>query len=197
MTALSAIIEKSPKAVLFKQAGPERVELAAKVAGGRGRLIAALDSTPEKVYEDFQGRFANPKKIVEIPSDEAPVHAVKILGKDVDLTKLPFHPQHEFDGSCYISSGIDYVKDPVSGRSNVGSRRLSLRNRYQTGTNITAPSDLKRIYEACAKRGEKLPVTFTSARIRWISSRRRHAPRATSITWSRRCAASRRPSSKA
>ncbi len=161
LTALSAIIEKSPKAVLFRQAGPERVELAAKVAGGRSRLIAALNSTPEKVYEDFLGRFANPKKIVEVPSDEAPVHAIKITGKDVDLTKLPFHPQHEFDGSCYISSGIDYVIDPANGRSNVGSRRLSLRNRYQTGTNITSPSDLKRIYEGCVKRGQKLPVTFT------------------------------------
>ena len=161
LTAISSIIENSSKAVLFKQAGPERVELAGKVAGGRSRVIAALDSTPEKVYDDFLSRFANPKQIVEVPSDEAPVHAVKITGKDVDLTRLPFHPQHEFDGSCYISSGIDYVIDPATGRSNVGSRRLSLRNRYQTGTNITAPSDLKRIYEACVKRGEKLPVTFT------------------------------------
>ena len=161
LTQLSSIIENSPKAVLFKQAGPERVELAAKVAGGRSRIIAAFDSTPEKVYEEFFARQANPKKIVEVPSNEAPVHAVKIMGKDVDLTKLPFHPQHEFDGSCYISSGIDYTKDPLTGRSNVGSRRLSLRNRYQTGTNITAPSDLKRIFEGCAKRKERLPVTFT------------------------------------
>src|SRR5262249_60008466 len=39
--------------------------------------------------------------------------------------------------------------------------RLSLRNRYECGTNVTAPSDLKRIYTACAARGERLPVTFT------------------------------------
>ncbi|MBM3609142.1 MAG: UbiD family decarboxylase, partial [Alphaproteobacteria bacterium] len=161
LTALSAIIENTPKAVLFKQAGLERFEMIAKACASRKRLIAAFDSKPETVYEDFLNRFANPKKSVEVPSDEAPVHAIKITGKDVDLTKLPFHPQHEYDGSCYISSGIDYVIDPATGRSNVGSRRLSLRNRYQTGTNITAPSDLKRIYEACAKRKERLPITFT------------------------------------
>ncbi len=161
LTALSSIIENTPKAVLFKQAGPERAEIIAKAAGSRKRLEAAFDSTPEKIYEEFLNRFANPKKVVEVPSDEAPVHAIKITGKDVDLTRLPFHPQHEFDGSCYISSGIDYVKDPLTGRSNVGSRRLSLRNRYQTGTNITAPSDLKRIFEGCAKRKERLPVSFT------------------------------------
>jgi 2,5-furandicarboxylate decarboxylase 1 len=43
----------------------------------------------------------------------------------------------------------------------VGSRRLSLRNRRETGTNVTAPSDLKRIYQACVARGERLPITFT------------------------------------
>ena len=161
LTALSSIIENTQKAVLFKQAGPERVELIAKASGSRKRIEASFDSTTEKVYDEYHKRLANPKQSIEVRSDEAPVHAIKITGKDVDLTKLPFHPQHEFDGSCYISSGIDYVIDPITGRSNVGSRRLSLRNRYQTGTNITAPSDLKRIYEACAKRRERLPVTFT------------------------------------
>src|SRR5690606_36832102 len=124
-----------------KQAGPERLEVVAKVAASRSRLIAAFGSTPETIYDDFLNRFATKRKSFEVPSDEAPVHAIKIVGEDVDLTKLPFHPQHEFDGSCYISSGIDYVIDPVIGRTNVGSRRLSLRNRYQAATNITAPSD--------------------------------------------------------
>jgi 2,5-furandicarboxylate decarboxylase 1 len=161
LTSLSAIIESTPKAVLFKSAGPERIELIAKAAASRKRLIAALGASAETVYAAYLGRFANPQTIVEVPSDEAPVHAAKITGMDVDLTKLPFHPQHEFDGSCYISSGIDYVKDPVTGRSNVGSRRLSLRNRYQAGTNVTAPSDLKRIFEGCATRRERLPIAFT------------------------------------
>src|SRR5919112_1191849 len=162
LTGMSPIIEKSgPKAVLVKQAGPHRLEIAAKVAASRSRLIAAFESTSQRIYDDYLGRFRNPKKSFEVPSDEAPVHAVRITGKDVDLMKLPFHPQHEFDGSCYISSGIDYAIDPVTGRSNVGSRRLSLRNRTQAGTNITAPSDLKRIFEACAKRRERLPISFT------------------------------------
>ncbi len=43
----------------------------------------------------------------------------------------------------------------------MGCRRLSLRSRTEAGTNVTAPSDLKRIYTACIARGEKLPVTFT------------------------------------
>ena len=161
LTGLSEIIEATPKAVLFKQTGPERLELISKTAASRKRIVAAFDTTEDEVYDEFHKRLANPQTVVEVPSDEAPVHDVTLTGDDVDLTKLPFHPQHEFDGSCYISAGIDYTIDPETGRTNVGSRRLSLRNRTQTGTNVTAPSDLKRIYTACAARGEKLPITFT------------------------------------
>src|SRR5215475_13940832 len=161
LTGLSPIIERTEKALLFKRAGPEQVEIVAKTAGSRRRLAAAFETGEDKLNEEYFRRLANPQPVVEVPSDEAPVHEVQITGKDVDLTKLPFHPQHAYDGSCYLSSAIDYTVDPATGRRNVGCRRLSLRNRYETGTNVTAPSDLKRIYTACVARGERLPITFT------------------------------------
>lgn len=162
LTELSTIIEGSDKAVLFKKAGPEQVELVAKTAGNRKRIAAAFETSVDKLYDEYFKRLANPQPVVEIPSAEAPVHAIKITGNDVDLTRLPFHPQHALDGSCYLSSAIDYTIDPSNGRRNVGCRRLSLRNRTECGINVTAPSDLKRIYTACVARGEKLPVTFTA-----------------------------------
>ena len=161
LTGLGAIIERTEKAVLFRKAGPEQAEIVAKTAASRKRLIAAFETTEEKIYDEYFKRLANPKPVVEIPSGDAPVHTVQITGKDVDLTKLPFYPHHAYDGSCYMSSATDYTIDPATGRRNVGCRRLSLRNRYETGTNVTAPSDLKRIYTASVARGEKLPITFT------------------------------------
>jgi len=158
---LSAIIEGTDKALLFRAAGPERLEIAAKTAGNRKRLAAAFDTTEQKLHDEYFKRLSSPQPLVEVPSGEAPVHAIKITGRDVDLTRLPFHPQHALDGSCYLSSAIDYTIDPLTGRRNVGCRRLSLRNRSEAGTNVTAPSDLKRIYTACAARRERLPVTFT------------------------------------
>jgi len=161
LTRLSQIIEATPKAVLFKKAGPEQLELIAKTGGSRARIAAALGATPDKVHDAFLARRANSNKVVEIPSDEAPVHQVVLTGDQIDLTRLPFHPQHEFDGSVYCSSAIDYTVDPATGRTNIGCRRLSLRNKTECGTNVTAPSDLKRIYTAAVARGERLPVTFT------------------------------------
>ncbi|HEX3883506.1 MAG TPA: UbiD family decarboxylase [Stellaceae bacterium] len=158
---LSPIIEGTAKAVLFKQAGPERAEIVAKTAGSRRRVAAAFGTTEDRLYDAYYRRVAEPQQVVEIPSADAPVHAVVLSGRDVDLTRLPFHPQHAHDGSCYISSAMDFTVDPASGRRNVGCRRLSLRNRYECGTNVTSPSDLKRIYHGCVARGERLPITFT------------------------------------
>src|SRR5262249_24274275 len=125
------------------------------------------------------------------------VHAIQIIGKDVDLTKLPFHPQHAFDGSCYLSSAIDYMIDPATGRRNVGCRRLSLRNRYEAGTNVTAPSDLKRIYTACVERGQKLPRHSQLGGSPSISLRRRRDRVAMSLALLPDSAPNRRQSSRA
>ena len=103
LTGLSPIIERTDKAVLFKKAGPEQVELVAKTAGNRKRLAAAFETSEDKLYDEYFRRLASPQPLVEVPSGDAPVHDIKITGKDVDLTKLPFHPQHAYDGSCYCS----------------------------------------------------------------------------------------------
>ena len=161
LTGLGAIIERTEKAVLFKSAGPEQAEIVAKTAASRKRLIAAFETTEEKIYDEYFKRLANPKPVVEIPSGDAPVHAVQITGKDVDLTKLPFYPHHAYDGSCYHELGHRLHDRSGDRPAECRLPPLSLRNRYETGTNVTAPSDLKRIYTASVARGEKLPITFT------------------------------------
>jgi UbiD family decarboxylase len=157
---LSHVIESSPRAKHFKNVGADRFEIAAATAGSRKRLAAAFGVEPRKVVEEYARRMENPQPVVEIPSAQAPVHQVIKTGDQIDLTKLPFHPQHEYDGGTYISSGIDYCVDPATGRANIGCRRLMLRSKNTMRSNLTANSDLKKIYLACIERKEKLPLSF-------------------------------------
>ena len=161
LSVLSRVIEATPKAVLFRKAGPENTELIAAVSGSRKRLAAAIGVPEPQAREELQRRVANPKKAFRVSAGEAPVQQVVLTGADVDLTKLPFHVQHEWDGAPYISSGIDYTIDPLTGRSNVGSRRLMLRGKDRCGVNVTAPSDLRAMYLGCVERGERLPISLT------------------------------------
>ena len=161
MAQLSGYIEGTPKASLFRQAGPDRLEVIGNVMGSRRRMAAAFDVPVEDVVGEYQRRADNPQTVFDVPSDEAPVHEVVLQRDEIDMTRLHFHPQHEYDGGVYISSGIDYCIDPETGKSNVGCRRMMLRDRHSVSFNATAKSDLRGIYRGCVERGERLPVSFT------------------------------------
>jgi len=160
LSQLSRIIEASPKATLFRRAGPEETEVVAAVCGSRSRVAAAFALDYREVPHEYMRRMANPQPTVEVASSDAPIHEIILSGDDADLTKLPFHVQHEFDGGTYISSAIDYTVDPETGRTNVGCRRLMLRGRHEMRANLTNNSDLKKIYLRCLERGDRLNVSF-------------------------------------
>ena len=157
---LSAAIAETSKAVLFKDAGPDHLEIIAAACGSRCRLATALGVDERQAAHEYLRRLNNPQPVVEIPSDAAPVHQVVMTGDDVDLTRLPFHLQHQYDGGVYISASIDYAADPVTGKRNVGCRRLMLRGRRELRANLTDASDLKLMYLGCVERGERLPVSY-------------------------------------
>src|SRR5215831_13976318 len=158
---ISGLIEASPKATLFKSVGPERFEIVGAVGGSRRRLAAAFGPTDVRALAaEYARRMQNPQKVFEIPQGQAPVQQVVLTGDAIDLTRLPFHVQHQYDGAPYISSAIDYSVDPVTGHRNVGCRRLMLRSRTTMRSNLTQMSDLKRMFLAAVERGEHLTVNF-------------------------------------
>ena len=160
---LAAIIESTPKATWFKNVGRERFEIIASVAGSRGRLAAALGVDPSDAALEVMRRMNAPQPVVEVSSAEAPVHAVVRTGTEIDLMNLPFHFQHEYDGGPYISSGIDYSVDPITGMTNAGCRRLMFRDRTTMRANLQQASDLMKSYRGCVERGERLPVSYVLA----------------------------------
>ncbi len=157
---IASIVDGNPKAVHFRDVGPEGQELVASVCGSRARIAAAFGVAPAQLMNEVLRRLRTQPRVVEVSRDDAPCQQVVLTGDDADLTSLPVHLQHGMDGAPYISSSIDYVVDPKTGLSNVGIRRLMLRGTKEAGADLVAPSDLKAIYEACAREGKRLPVSF-------------------------------------
>lgn len=157
---LATLIEASPKVTHFRAVGPERFEMVAGVNASPKRIAAAFGVEEKKLLPEYLRRLQQPQKVAEIPSAEAPVHQVVLTGDRLDLTRLPFYLQHEFDGAPYISAAMDFTVDPASAKPNVGCRRLMLKSRTTLRSNLTQPSDLRRIYLGCVERKEKLPVSF-------------------------------------
>jgi 2,5-furandicarboxylate decarboxylase 1 len=157
---VAKILDGNPRAVHFAAAGPERQELIGNVVSSRSRIARAFGVAPTQLAAEIARRLANKQEIVEVTRAEAPVQQVVLTGADADLTALPVHLQHGLDGGPYISASIDYSRDPKTGWTNVGIRRLMLRGRQETGVDLVSPSDLRALYEASAAEGKPLPVSF-------------------------------------
>src|SRR5882672_8587110 len=160
LAGVAEVLEGNAKAVLFERVGKENSQLAGNVMGGRSRLARAFGVAPDKLLAEVLRRLRSAPQIVEVPREAAPAQQVVLTGDKADLTELPVHLQHGMDGGPYISASIDFVVDPSNGWTNVGVRRLMLRGRREAGVDLNSPSDLRALYEAAAKRGERLPVAF-------------------------------------
>jgi UbiD family decarboxylase len=157
LTEIAQALEANPKAVLFDSAGGHPV--VGNVLASRTRMAQAFGVTPQKLLPEILQRLRLKPEFIEVGRDEAPVQQVVATGADVDLTKLPVHLQHGKDGGPFISAAMDFARDPATGWTNVGLRRLMLRGRATTGIDLVAPSDLRMIFLATLVRGERLPLS--------------------------------------
>ena len=160
LSRLAEAVDGNARAVLLRDVGPEGAEVVANVCASRKRLAQAFGVAPGALRAEVLRRLRLAPEIIELESHEAPVHQVVLTGDQADLTALPVHLQHGFDGGPYISAGVDYATDPKSGVVNTGFRRLMLRGRTEAGVDLISPSDLRAIYMEAAQRGERLAVSF-------------------------------------
>ncbi|MGZ5866600.1 MAG: UbiD family decarboxylase [Xanthobacteraceae bacterium] len=160
LSDVAANLHGNPKAVWFKKPGDSKIGLVGNVAASRTRMARAFGVAPNKLLDEIERRLKLEPELIELESKEAPVQEVVLTGADADLTKLPAHLQHAYDGAPYISASIDYCVDPRNGMTNSGMRRIMLRGPHEAGIDLNAPSDLRAIYQAAVARGEKLPVSF-------------------------------------
>src|SRR3989440_2630958 len=149
---VAAVHDGNAKAVWFARAGG--AELAANVTASRSPLAIAFGPTPDQLLAEVLKRLGEPQAVTEVKHSPAQ----EVLERDPDLTALPVHLQHGYDGAPYISASIDFTRD--ASRTNVGIRRLMLRGRREAGVDLNAPSDLRAIYQAAVGRRERLPIAF-------------------------------------
>lgn len=157
---LTGHMDGNPKAVLFNRAGKEQAEIIGNLSASRKRIAAAFDVEEADLLQEVMRRLATHQETEQIDGADAPVQQIVWTGDDADFTRLPVPFQHDRDGGPYLSSTLDFVINPETGLTNLGCRRMMLRGRREAGVDLNAPSDLRAIYEAAARRGERLPVSF-------------------------------------
>ena len=92
--------------------------------------------------------------------DDGPVKEVKMLGDEVDLTRLPI-PQHsKGDGGRYLGSGLTITKDPDTGIRNESIIRMMLTDDPKKATFWMAARHNYAHYMKYVNRDEPMPMAF-------------------------------------
>ena len=125
----------------------------------RGQAAAfGLDDIHE-VCPYLAGRMAAGKgKSVMV--DDGPVKEVKMLGADVDLTKLPIPRHSKGDGGRYLGSGLTITKDPDTGVRNESIIRMMLTDDPKKATFWMAARHNYAHYMKYVARDEPMPMAF-------------------------------------
>jgi UbiD family decarboxylase len=82
--------------------------------------------------------------------------------EDVDLLRFPVPKWHEKDGGRYIGTGCtEILRDPESGKVNVGTYRLMVHDRNTTGMYQGPSNDGMRMIQKYWAKGQPCPIAIT------------------------------------
>lgn len=105
------------------------------------------------------------KEVSEGPSkceivDTGPVKEVKLVGKDVDLEKIPINQCWAQDGGPYIGTGLNITKDPDTGIRNMAYHRHMLTGKEKMGCQMRTETHQWKIFQKYETRNEPMPVAI-------------------------------------
>jgi len=105
------------------------------------RLGIGMGVPKEEVTEKIAEAMKTPLKPVTVK--HSPVKE-RVFEEDADLLKiLPIPTHSELDGGPYISGGVVFAKDPVSGRQNLSFHRMQVKGPKKLGIDIDPWRHLK------------------------------------------------------
>ena len=139
-------------------ATPERVAMSLNLpqeSHGQSELVRALVGKPE-IWERESASF--PMTVV----GDGPVMKNIVTGKDVDLYRIPCPLWHEKDGGRYIGTGcVVVLRDPETGRTNLGCYRVMLRDKESVTLYISVGKHGHSIMRKYHERGRSCPVAIS------------------------------------
>jgi UbiD family decarboxylase len=122
--------------LLFERPGDNNVPLAVDLMASRRRYALALGIKPEELATEWNRRTS--KLLEPVIVERGACQENVIIGKDVDLSKLPAPIWNELDGGPYLTLSCHVTKDPFTKTRNVGLYRNQVQDRQILGI-LAAP----------------------------------------------------------
>jgi 2,5-furandicarboxylate decarboxylase 1 len=116
----------------------------------------AIGADQKNLWGKIQHAVANP--VQSVTTTNAP--CFEVVHNDPDITKiLPLIKYHPFDGGPYLTSGLLFMKDPLTGRRNISFMRHMIKGPRKVGFNPKSVHN-KAYYEKIALAGKRMEVAI-------------------------------------
>lgn len=150
-------LKKGPALIYENVKGFPTWRVADHVLGTYERCFAALNTTKERVFDDYilRSKELIPPRVVE----KAAFREVILKGDEIDLTRLPIPTWAEHDGGPYITYGVVMARDPELGYQNMAIYRMQLKGPRRTGILIHVPQHIAHILAKHQERGQRMPLS--------------------------------------
>ena len=124
----------------------------------RNRLLLTGDKKQNDMLKTILNALENRKKTVKI---NKPACQENIITKNINLQKtLPILTLTKNDAGAYITLGLVYAIDPVTGNKNISIHRLCIHGPDKLSIWIVPGRHLDVFYKNAIKKGKKLPVSI-------------------------------------
>ncbi|MGH3438097.1 MAG: UbiD family decarboxylase domain-containing protein, partial [Sciscionella sp.] len=148
-------------AFLFANVAGSGLPCVANLLATRERMALALGCSTEdlaRASSTFDGRVGHAP--LQVDARDAPVTQVVQYGDDVDLGELPVPVHNELDGGPFLTAAMTVMRDPDSGRLNVGLYRHHVYDERHLGVWFFGSHHGGTIHRRYAERGEPTPVAI-------------------------------------
>ncbi len=141
--------------------GYEGWSIVGSVFSDRANLATLFGTEPAELTSVLSERFDHP--VAPVIVDDGAVHEHVAVGDAASLDDVPLVLHHERDAARYVSLGLTFVKDPDTGRRNVGIYRYMQRDARTLVPSLTSISNIADIFRRQEERGEPLEIAIVPA----------------------------------
>lgn len=144
------------RAILFEKVRNHSVPVVANLFGSYARYALSIGADEKNLWSKIQHAVDNPVRSEK--STDAP--CFEVVHRDPDITQiLPLMQYHSFDAGPYITSGILFMKDPLTGRRNISFMRHMVKGPKKLGFNPKSIHN-KAYYQKIALAGKRMEVAI-------------------------------------
>jgi 2,5-furandicarboxylate decarboxylase 1 len=144
--------------IIFEKIKGSPYSLVTGVGSTHERLAQALGVRHKDLWDEYRKRSKNliPPTVIK----KASFHANVETGKEIDIGKFPLRKYYPIDADRYITAGMFFAKDPVTGLTSFGYHRCQYKGKEKLGVSLHSRKWIWEFQNRAEKMGKNLEVAI-------------------------------------